>query len=371
MDYKKRYYEVESGYLDDKSFLILSSAANIQYLTGIDVSFTTRDVVLIIQPKVTPTLLLNELYRENCEFENLISPGIIEVLFYEDADGMLKKLLEMLPLNMRLLIDHSFSLSYFNQISQKRYDLKLEIIGFVEKMRVIKSEEEIDLLKKSALYSDLVMGQLQQLIKLPCTERYIQQQIIQIYSQYDIDRLNFPPIVAANENSVFPHHQSIEIGLKENSLLLIDMGCVYKGYRSDMTRMFLLNDFRDKEFSEDYKILKGIQERSLDIIKPGEQISKVDLFVREELNKKNLLQFYNHNLGHGIGLASYEYPYIHYKADGIFEEGMSLTIGPGIYKKEKYGIRLEDVVVVNKSGVEKVTNYSKELNIINEGDYAI
>ncbi|WP_342472043.1 Xaa-Pro peptidase family protein [Metasolibacillus sp. FSL H7-0170] len=359
MRHEIRMNQIYEKLIFSKTCTIVCSAENIQYLTGEDMSFSSRPYYLLLKPDDTFELFINELYKQHP-----LKISNINIIYYLDSEEGVEQLSKHISLNQKVFFDCGLSLHDYLYLQTKRSDLQLSITSYIEDMRIIKDEKEIDCLSQATLITDAVFCQLQELIHLPATELSIKHQIITLFAQSNVHQLNFNPIVATGRNTVNPHHLSREVGIQEGESILIDIGCKYNGYRSDMTRMMKCGELLDAKITEYFDILKEIQSTVIDMIKPGLGIKEVDLFVRGELKKRNLLDYYTHNLGHGIGLAAYEYPYINHFSNDVFQEGMVVTIGPGIYIEGQFGLRIEDVVHVQHERAKKLSNLSNEwLNI--------
>ncbi|WP_081796984.1 M24 family metallopeptidase [Bacillus ndiopicus] len=359
MRHECRMQQIYDKLIFYKTSIIICTAENIQYLTGEDLSFSSRPFYLLLKPDYTFDLFINELYKQY-PIEN----SKLNIIYYLDSEKGVEQLSKHLSTNQQVFFDYGLTLNDYLYLRANRSDLRFSVTSYIEDMRVIKDEKEIDCLSQATLITDAVFSQLQELIYLPATELSIKHQIITLFAQSNVHHLNFNPIVATGFNTVNPHHLSKEVGIKEGESILIDIGCKYNGYRSDMTRMMRCGELLDFKIKEYFDVLKNIQAEAIDMIRPGVELKAVDLFVRRELKKRSLLDYYTHNLGHGIGLSAYEYPYINSSSNDVFQEGMVVTIGPGIYIDGHYGLRIEDVVHVQHTKAKKLSNLSNEwLNI--------
>jgi len=161
----------------------------------------------------------------------------------------------------------------------------------------------------------------------------------------DID-LAFPTIVASGKNTAFPHHQSSNKKLS-NEILLIDLGSKYYGYCADLTRLFFWGKIPIL-LRKIYDTVRKAQEIGIKKIKDGVKASAVDKAAREIIDKKGWSKYFGHGLGHGVGLCVHEPPMIGPNCNRILKEGMVVTIEPAIYLSNKFGVRLEDMVLVRK-----------------------
>ena len=171
----------------------------------------------------------------------------------------------------------------------------------------------------------------------------------------------FDTVVAFGENSSKPHHIPTERKVCPSDPILIDMGCKYQGYRSDMTRTIFMGCILE-EIKPIYDLVRKNQMLSIQSVKENSPIKAIAKTVENEL-EFNKLQVM-HALGHGIGLQTHETPYINVKSENVLKENMVITIEPGIYMLGKYGIRMEDTVLVTKDGRKELTNSRKDYVVI-------
>ena len=174
--------------------------------------------------------------------------------------------------------------------------------------------------------------------------------------------LSFQPIVAFGEGAAQPHHKPRKTRkLQKGDPILIDCGAKFEGWCSDMTRNFSLGK-PSKEYREKYRKLLKIHEEVLKLFLPGKKVAELDQFVRDKL--KNDAQFFTHSLGHGVGKEVHELPKISIKSDEILKKNSVVTCEPGIYFPGKFGIRIEDQLVIQDKKPEILTHTPKELIIL-------
>jgi len=190
-----------------------------------------------------------------------------------------------------------------------------------------------------------------------CTEVELSEKILGLIEKRGL-KPSFPPIVAAGKNAANPHHEPTKSLLKE--FVVVDFGVRYQGYCSDMTRMFYVGKISVKE-KEMYDELLRVQKGAILKLKIGDKYSNVCEWSREQLGALN--KFFIHSLGHGIGGRIHQEPKVSVKSKSTINMGDFVTIEPGIYIKEKMGIRIEDTVYVGKD-IEILTKSSKKLVMI-------
>lgn len=230
-------------------------------------------------------------------------------------------------------------------------------------LRLRKEPEEVACLRRAGEISDKALEALIPFIRPGCVEKDIRRKLLELLDDFGATSAAFSPIVARGENAAMPHYPGGEGILKERDSILIDFGCRYKGYFSDMTRTFFLGE-PDEEIRKMYDIVLKSQSRGEELARPGITAESLDLAARSVIEEAGFGDFFNNRLGHGIGLAIHESPNIMRGNRQILSEGMSFSIEPGIYIPGKIGIRIENCVVVTPDGCEPLTRFPKDLTVI-------
>ena len=222
----------------------------------------------------------------------------------------------------------------------------------LEELRKIKQPEELEKIKKAVRITIQALAYARKIIRPGLKEIEIAAQL-EHFIRYKggVRTTSFETIVASGKNSSFPHHLSSGRRLKQSEILFIDMGVDYQGYKSDLTRTFFLGKI-PSAIRKIYNIVRQAQAQAIKGIKPGIKASDIDRRARQYIAKHGYGGFFAHNLGHGIGLEVHEEPYLSTRNKTIIEPGMVFTIEPGIYLPNKFGVRIEDDVIVTKNGCE-------------------
>lgn len=175
---------------------------------------------------------------------------------------------------------------------------------------------------------------------------------------------SFDTIVASGKRSALPHGVASNKLIEKEEFITIDYGCYYNGYVSDITRTLYFGNNIESRKKEIYETVKNANILGCSLLKPGIEASEVDRLVRESM--KDDAKYFGHSLGHSYGLEVHESPLLSQRAKGvILEEGMTLTIEPGIYIENYCGVRIEDDLIVTKDGARRLTKSDRELIIIN------
>lgn len=226
--------------------------------------------------------------------------------------------------------------------------------GRIEKLRQIKSHKELKDIKKAAQIAMMALEFIRGWLKPGRKEIEVVAQLEYFMKNSGAQASAFDIIVASGANSSFPHHISGNRKIKKNDLVLIDLGASYHGYKSDLTRVFFLGKMTGLQ-RKILDIVRVAQQKALKEIKPAVPISRVDAAARQYISQNGYGGFFAHALGHGVGLEVHEAPGISGKAKEKMEAGMVFTVEPAIYLPGKFGIRIEDMVLVTGKGVEVIS----------------
>lgn len=246
-------------------------------------------------------------------------------------------------------------------IGKLQHDLKIvfkEAPDFSHKKRVIKSSEEILILKKAAYLGAKAFDDLAKMIHkhgFKKDEHMLTFMAKAMLSQEGKYELSFDPIVAINANAAKPHALPTDTPLMKHDLLLVDAGLKYNRYCSDRTRTIAASKsfdfsteqtFKKKKIQKAYDLVLKAHDHAIKKARSGMKAKKIDALTRDIITKGGYGEYYVHSTGHGVGLDIHEMPYISSKSDMIVEDGMVYTIEPGIYIPGEFGIRIEDMVAM-------------------------
>lgn len=250
---------------------------------------------------------------------------------------------------------------YMNFQQDYKANNLVETEGIIEVQRTIKEPEEIESIKQACRITDDCFEHITKFIKRGMTEKEIAFEMELFMRKNGADGLSFDTIVASGPNASMPHAVPTTRKVREGDMVLLDFGCKYKGYCSDMTRTIFVS-FVDDDVKEAYEFTKDLYERILADMKDGCNIKNISKLYETDLKIRN----YNplHALGHGVGLEVHEIPYFSTKYDNMLKENMVVAMEPGVYVSERYGIRIEDTILIEKNGATPLTKSNKELIII-------
>jgi Xaa-Pro aminopeptidase len=232
----------------------------------------------------------------------------------------------------------------------------------VERMRICKTEQEIERIRESVLLNEKVFLAVYNTIEPGMTEQEIGLALELTMRELGAEGPSFEPIVAFGDNAAKPHAVPGNRSLKTGDLVMIDMGLVLRGYCSDMTRTFVCGK-PDKQFVDRCRIVRQAQLAGIAVIRAGAVCRDVDKAARKVIEQSGYGGNFGHSLGHGVGLAVHEDPRLSSSSRKKLKAGMVVTVEPGIYFPDWGGIRLENMVVVREDGCEVLNRDTTGLNV--------
>jgi Xaa-Pro aminopeptidase len=249
--------------------------------------------------------------------------------------------------------------TYDNHLKSASTEL-VPLSGFVEKLRLIKDESEIKIVKDAASIADAAFSHIINFIRPGLTEREVSNELEFFMRKNGATSSSFDIIVASGYRSALPHGVASDKVIETGELVTLDFGAYYKGYCSDITRTVAIGNVSD-ELKEIYQIVYDAQMLGMKGIKPGMTGKEADALTRDYIASKGYGDYFGHSTGHGIGLDVHEGPALSVKSDTVLEPGMLVTVEPGIYVSGLGGVRIEDDALITKDGNESLTHSTKSL----------
>jgi len=233
----------------------------------------------------------------------------------------------------------------------------------MREIRVVKTKQEIAFIRKAAQIADDAFSHILTFARVGMTEKEIALELEFFMRKNGAEKVSFDTIVAAGDHGAMPHAEPSERVIKAGDVVVMDFGCKYKGYASDMTRTVFFGSADERQL-EVYNSVLRAQKVALAKIKAGIDENVPDQAARDELAKNNLDKYFTHSLGHGVGVEIHENPRMAPKCTGVLKENMLVTVEPGVYIDGFMGVRIEDLVVVTAKGCENLTKSEKDVIIL-------
>ncbi len=235
--------------------------------------------------------------------------------------------------------------------------------GLVEKLRIIKTPEELEVLKQAAKIADDAFTHICGFIKAGMTELEVANELEFFMRKQGATSSSFDTIVASGIRGALPHGVATDKKIETGELVTLDYGALYNGYISDITRTVAVGEPSEK-MREIYEITLAAQKLAVEGIKPGMTGIQADAIARDHIASKGYGEAFGHSTGHGIGLEVHEAPGLSFRSETVLEPNMTVTAEPGIYLPGIGGVRIEDDLVITENGCERLTHCTKELQIL-------
>ena len=336
--------------------LITSTPENRRYLSG----FTGSAGYLLVS-RDEAILATDFRYTEQAEHQ---SPDFQVIKTGSDWSWFVELLQKGGVMKVAFESDH-MTVATYGQITQTLRDLPssgrpslVATKGLVEALRTVKDQEELVLLQKAIDAADNAMQAITPTIRPGETEGEVAWRLEKAMREAGADSLSFDTIVAAGPNGAMPHHRPSDCAIAPGQPIVIDMGAKVGGYCSDITRTVCVGE-PDETFRNIYDIVLGAQLTGIATVRAGMSSGDADDLSRVVIAEAGYADNFGHSLGHGVGLAIHEYPRLGPKSKDTLEEGMVFTVEPGIYLPGWGGIRIEDVVLLEKEGATVLSKAAK------------
>lgn len=332
---------------------LVTRGPNVFYFTG-----SISGGTLIISPRTDPVLLTPRLnlacaldQAKGCE----VRPYTREDMLGQ-ISGMLQKL------DPKKVGFDDISLKFYQDLGEKLDDVELSAEpDLVRKIRMIKDDDEIKLMKRAGALADAGMEAIRDCLREGIGENEVAAEAAYAMRKHGADALAFPFIVVSGPRSAYPHGGVTERKIKSGEFVTVDMGASYKEYKTDITRTFIVGTPSEKQKTI-YETVLEANLTALDKIREGVSCADVHNTAMGVIEKAGYGDYFIHGLGHGVGLEVHEGPSLGKTSKDVLAAGNVVTDEPGIYIHGFGGVRIEDTVLVTKSDPERLTKTPKELD---------
>ncbi|EME17482.1 M24 family metallopeptidase [Rhodococcus triatomae] len=348
----------------DLDVLMVTDLLNIRYLTG----FTGSNAALIVDASDEPGAENGTLVCTDGRYVTQVGeqvPDLRAVIDRASAAALIRRLSERAGARVGFE-SHVVTVDTLADWQSIAPHLTLtRTPGLVERLREVKDEHEIGLLRRACAAADVALAALIERggLRPGRTEREVGRELEFLMLEHGADGVSFETIVAAGANSAIPHHRPTGAVLATGDFVKLDFGATVAGYHSDMTRTFVLGAAADWQ-RDVYELVLRSQAAGRAALAPGVPVGDVDTASRSVIEEAGYGELFLHGLGHGVGLEIHEAPGIGKAGTGTLLAGAAVTVEPGVYFSGRGGVRIEDTLVVREEEPELLTLTSKDLTIV-------
>jgi len=333
--------------------ILVSDPHSIYYLTGRMIHPGERMLALALHQNGRCELFCNRLFAQHPSDD-------LTLIEFDDTDDCLQLLADRLSAGT-VGIDKNWPSRFTLGLMEKRADLR-PVLGSapVDQARMYKDHAERRAMRISSDLNDQTLSRLISSIREGDRESDLARRYIKIGKGLGARGDSFPPLICFGANGAQPHHDTDDTPLREGDMIILDVGLNVDGYMSDMTRTVVLGK-ASQEQREVYELVKAANEAGRALAAPGVPLCEIDRATREVIEKGGYGKYFIHRTGHGIGLEVHEGADVSASSKAVAAEGMIFSVEPGIYLPGKFGVRIEDLVLISKNGSETLNTLPRTL----------
>ncbi|EEM46562.1 Xaa-Pro peptidase family protein [Bacillus cereus] len=335
--------------------LLITKKENRQYATNFSGS---AGVVLIAAHKaifITDFRYVDQAKTEIKAAEIIMHKGNLEE---EVANQVSKLKIQKLGIE-----DNNMTLQQFKKLQKYIHTEMVPVCEIIEDIRLIKDTSEIETMKIAATIADEAFHHIVTFLKPGISETDVRDELEFFMRKKGATSSSFQIIVASGVRSSLPHGVASNKIIERGDIVTLDFGALYDGYCSDITRTVAIGE-PSEEFQKIYNVVREALKRGTEAIKPGETAKSIDDITRNYITEHGYGQYFGHSTGHGLGLEIHEPLRLSQESKATLQEGMVVTVEPGIYIPNWGGCRIEDDIVITKDGYDVITKSNRELIII-------
>ncbi|MEV6911684.1 Xaa-Pro peptidase family protein [Amycolatopsis sp. NPDC051071] len=344
--------------------LLIAPGSDLRYLIGQAGGSFERLTTLVIPADGVPALVVPKLEAPGYADVPADELGI-EVVTWVDGDNAYELVADRLGKPGRVAVSDFTPALHVLAFRGALGDAEQTLAGpIVRELRMRKDAAEIKALRDAGAAIDRVHARVHEWLRPGRTEAEVGADITAAIVEEGHTHADFV-IVGSGPNGASPHHDVSERVIERGDVVVVDIGGpIAEGYNSDSTRTYAVGEPRDADVAETYAVLQRAQRTAVEAVRPGVTAEAIDAAARDIIDEAGFGEFFIHRTGHGIGLDVHEEPYI-IKGNALpLEPGMAFSVEPGIYQPNRWGARIEDIVVVTEDGVESVNQRPHDLIVL-------
>jgi Xaa-Pro aminopeptidase len=342
--------------------VLVAPGPDLIYFVGyMPIAVTERITMLAIQAGREPALIVPILERPDAE----AAPGASVVALSDWTDGSdpyeaTAKLLD--PKGRYAISDSAWALQLLGLQEQLPGSSYVSMTAALPMLRAIKDADEIERLAAAGAAADASFEGIVKVQFAGRRETEVGADLAGLLREHGHSQVDFT-VVGSGPNGANPHHELGERLIEDGDMVVLDFGGIKDGYGSDTTRSVHVGEPTDEE-REVFEIVRHAQQAGFEAVRPGIACQEIDRAARKVITDAGYGEYFIHRVGHGIGLTTHEPPYMVEGEMHPIEPGMCFSIEPGIYLPDRFGVRIEDIIVATEDGGRRLNNTSHEMRIV-------
>jgi len=334
--------------------MLVRAYHTLRYLTG----YSGSNGLLILTQD--DALFLTD-FRYKTQIEEELPEGLRRLVPQKDIFSVLPEL-DIVKNIKQLAFEEEYTpYSLYRRVKEMLNSCELvPVSGWVEQFSAIKEKEEIKLIKKAIEISEKALSEVLNGFCIGQTELELAAELEYQMKRLGGEKVAFDTIVVSGERGALVHGAPSDKKIKHGEFLTIDFGTFYRGYASDITRTFAVGELDDEQ-RDVYNVVRDAAYRAMDAARPGMKANELDAVARDYIREAGYGDYFGHGLGHGLGLLIHEEPRISQRVEEELKANMVFTVEPGIYIPGRFGVRIENDVLLTEDGAKKLTSFPDEL----------
>lgn len=335
---------------------VVTSPAAGYYLTGVWLETGERANALVVFAKQDAVWVVHEMFRQEANAAD------VQKQFWKDGANPYPIIAELVGSDAVVAVDGHWEARHLLPFMAERPNAAGTMLadGVLGMLRERKDESEMADLERASHLADEVVDRIRTALTPGAQEALVAKRLAELWEEVGAAGMSFQPIVAAGTAGASPHHEPDENQVVAGSTVIVDTGGIYNHYCSDITRTFVIGE-PTEEVAKVYECVLAAQKAGIAAAKPGVTLGAVDAAVRKVIEDAGYGEYFTHRTGHGVGLEIHEAPFVVGGNEQVLAPGMVMSVEPGIYLPGKFGVRIEDLIVIEASGGRSLNAAPKEL----------
>jgi Xaa-Pro aminopeptidase len=341
--------------------LLIAPGPDLAYFTGYRPLINERITLLAIQAGRDPVLVVPNFERPGAE----AAPGFgaVEIIDWSDAEEPYALTAGLLEPGGRYAVSDSAWALHLLALQEQLPDARqMSMSEALPTLRAIKDADEVELLAAAGAAVDSCFEEIVGVPFAGRAETEIAAELAERLLAHGHSEVEFT-LVGSGPNGANPHHEVGSRTIRDGDMVVLDFGGTMDGYSSDITRTVHIGDAAAEE-REIYEVVRAAQQAGVDAVAPGVPCQEVDRAARAVIADAGYGEHFIHRVGHGIGLTGHEPPYMVEGETRPIEPGMCFSVEPGIYLRDRFGVRIEDIVAVTADGARRLNSCTRDLQIV-------